>query len=59
MFHFTSCEYSDDTAPKVMVKHHRNDKNLAEIQVTNQKTEKLICYVAIDGYKHGLVYPIH
>jgi len=38
-------------APKVMVKHHRNAKNLAEIQVINQTIEKLVCYVAIDGYK--------
>ncbi|NQY86822.1 MAG: hypothetical protein HRT51_03580 [Colwellia sp.] len=38
-------------APKVLVKHHRNAKNLAEIQITNQTIEKLICYVAIDGHK--------
>lgn len=38
-------------APKVTVKHHRNAQNLAEIQVTNQTIEKLICYVAIDGHK--------
>lgn len=38
-------------SPKVQVKHHRNAQNLAEIQVTNQTIEKLICYVAIDGHK--------
>ena len=38
-------------APKVMVKHHRNANNLAEIQIINQTIKKLICYVAIDGHK--------
>jgi hypothetical protein len=38
-------------SPKVMVKHHRNAKNLAEIQVINKTIERLICYVAIDGHK--------
>ncbi|MDX2369872.1 MAG: hypothetical protein QNK36_15965 [Colwellia sp.] len=38
-------------APNVMVKHDRNAKNLAKIQIINQTTEKLICYVAIDGHK--------
>lgn len=38
-------------APKIIVKHQRNIKNLAEIQVTNQTTKRLICYVAIDGHK--------
>ena len=38
-------------APKVMVKHNRNAKNLAEIQITNQTIKKLICYVAINGHK--------
>ena len=38
-------------APKIMVKHHRSAKNLAEIQVVNQTIENLICYVAIDGHK--------
>nr|ALK44356.1 hypothetical protein [Colwellia sp. C1] len=37
--------------PKVMVKHNRNVKNLAEIQIINQTIERLICYVAIDGHK--------
>ena len=37
--------------PKFSVQHQRNDKNLAEIQVTNQTIETLICYVAIDGHK--------
>lgn len=37
--------------PKFMVKHQRNENNLAEVQVINQTTEALICYVAIDGHK--------
>jgi hypothetical protein len=37
--------------PKHTLKHKRNDKNLAEIQITNQTVEPLICYVAIDGHK--------
>ena len=36
--------------PKILVQHKRT-KNLAEIRVTNQTNETLICYVAIDGYK--------
>lgn len=38
-------------SPKVSVKHQRNIKDLAEVQVTNQTLEMLICYVAIDGHK--------
>jgi hypothetical protein len=38
-------------SPKVLVKHHRNANNLAEIQIINQTIYKLICYVAIDGHK--------
>ncbi len=37
--------------PKLLVKHQRNAENLAEIQVINQTTKALICYVAIDGHK--------
>ena len=37
--------------PKLLVQHKRNANNLAEIQITNQTTEALICYVAIDGHK--------
>jgi hypothetical protein len=37
--------------PKVSVQHQRNTQNLAEIQVTNQTAQALICYVAIDGHK--------
>lgn len=37
--------------PKFLVQHQRNAENLAEIQVTNQTAEPLICYVAIDGHK--------
>lgn len=40
-----------NASPKIMVKHQRNAKNLAEIQIINQTGEKLICYVAIDGHK--------
>lgn len=38
-------------APKTLVKHNRNGQNLAQIQITNQTIEKLVCYVAIDGHK--------
>jgi len=37
--------------PKINVKHQRNIKGFAEIQVSNATMENLICYVAIDGYK--------
>ena len=37
--------------PKISLKYQRNAKNLAEIQVINQTTEALLCYVAIDGHK--------
>lgn len=37
--------------PKFLVKHQRNEKNLAEVQIVNQTNKALICYVAIDGYK--------
>jgi len=37
--------------PKILVQHQRSAKNLAEIKVTNQTVETLICYVAIDGHK--------
>ena len=37
--------------PKIGVQYQRSNKNFAEIQVTNQTVEKLICYVAIDGHK--------
>jgi len=37
--------------PKFLVKHQRNAKNLAEIQLINQTAKALICYVAIDGHK--------
>jgi len=37
--------------PKIKVKHQRNIKNFAEVQVSNDTMENLICYVAIDGYK--------
>jgi len=37
--------------PKVTVKHQRNIKGFAEIQVTNATMENLICHVAIDGHK--------
>lgn len=37
--------------PKITVKHQRNVKGLAEVQVSNATMENLICHVAIDGYK--------
>jgi len=37
--------------PNFLVKHKRNAKNLTEIQITNQTSKALICYVAIDGHK--------
>jgi len=37
--------------PKILVQHQRNADNLAEIQVTNETLETLVCYVAIDGHK--------
>ena len=37
--------------PKIAVQHQRSAKNLAEIKVTNQTVETLICYVSIDGHK--------
>ena len=37
--------------PKFTLNHKRNGQNLAEIQVTNQTIDPLICYVAIDGHK--------
>jgi len=45
---FTITTYA---SPKVTVKHQRNTKNLAQVQIINQTGEKLICYVAIDGHK--------
>lgn len=39
------------TMPKINVKHQRNRENFAEVQVSNLTMEKLICHVAIDGYK--------
>ena len=41
-------------APKTLVKHRFTTDSLvrlAEIQVINQTTKDLICYVAIDGHK--------
>ena len=37
--------------PKTTVQHKRNANNFAEIQVTNNTIEPLICYMAIDGHK--------
>lgn len=37
--------------PKILVKHQRNQYNLAQVQITNQTSKKLRCFVAIDGYK--------
>jgi hypothetical protein len=38
-------------SPKILIKHNRNAKNLAEIRVINQTQKKLICSIAIDGHK--------
>ena len=45
------CSTSVVAQPKVTVQHQRSPKNFAEIQITNQTIEQLICYVAIDGHK--------
>ncbi|WP_231731451.1 hypothetical protein [Colwellia sp. TT2012] len=37
--------------PKIMVKHQRNVKGFAEVQVSNGTMENLICHIAIDGHK--------
>ncbi len=42
---------SASAMPKITVKHQRNIKDFAEIQVKNSTMENLICYVAIDGHK--------
>lgn len=34
-----------------MVQHQRSINNLAEVQITNQTSKQLICYVAIDGHR--------
>jgi len=42
---------STTATPKITIKHKRSADNFAEIQITNDTTEKLLCYIAIDGYK--------
>ena len=37
--------------PKINVKHQRNVKGFAEVQVSNDTMENLVCHVAIDGHK--------
>ena len=37
--------------PKINIKHQRNIKGFAEVQVSNSTMENLICHVSIDGYK--------
>jgi len=39
------------SAPKITIKHQRNVEGFAQIQITNESMEKLICHVAIDGHK--------
>jgi hypothetical protein len=39
------------SAPKITIKHQRNAEGFAQIQITNESMEKLICYIAIDGHK--------
>lgn len=48
LFFFTSSVFA---MPKINVKHQRNIKGFAEVQVSNQTMVELICTVAIDGYK--------
>ena len=43
--------FSAFSAPKTTVKHQRNIEGFAQIQVSNETREKLICHVAIDGHK--------
>lgn len=43
--------FSANAQPKFILEHQRNNNNLAEIQITNQTGEVLICSVAIDGHK--------
>lgn len=45
---FTTLSFAQ---PKVAVKHQRDSNNLAEIQLINQTSKELVCYVSIDGYK--------
>jgi hypothetical protein len=37
--------------PKINVKHQRNIKGFAEVQVSNETMANLICHVALDGHK--------
>ena len=37
--------------PKITVKHQRNALGFAQVQVSNDTMENLICHVAIDGNK--------
>ncbi|MCW8832246.1 MAG: hypothetical protein OQK09_03870 [Colwellia sp.] len=50
-FMLLTISFSSLAKPKFLVKHQRNTKNLAEIQIINQTTKALVCHVAIDGYK--------
>jgi len=50
-FILLTVSFTSIAKPKFLVKHQRNEKNLAEIQIINQTTKALICYVAIDGHK--------
>jgi|GEM_PF-617630 len=48
---FVLLTFNAISAPKTTVKHQRNAKGFAQIQVINATMEKLICHVAIDGHK--------
>ena len=37
--------------PKITVEHDFTLKGFAKVRVTSEETERLVCYVAIDGYK--------
>lgn len=43
--------FSALSMPKIAVKHQRNAKGFAQVQVSNSTMENLICHVAIDGNK--------
>lgn len=43
--------FSALSMPKIAVKHQRNAKGFAQVQVSNSTMENLICHVANDGNK--------
>jgi len=53
IFYFTLLIFSMSAfaSPKFLVQHKRSPKNFSEIQLTNQTSKALLCFVAIDGHK--------